>query len=463
MDSLSQGMQQSGGYKKLARPSNYTQVGQTRVEAPLRVSLDRLYGGQQSPQAPQMPSYGAPPAQTWSEPQVSQSGTDADLEAYLSGKGYDKETGHVTGWDTYRPADPTHGQAYQDSGGTMLLWNQNTGQWEGMEDSEFWQFASGADQSQMKSFTAGLTNMDKLIGENNQRISNLQMAIQNLESQDQGKTRNRNEIETYKQGIKKFQQENAEYNQMKEQLNQEIAGLEKSVEDRIRGGAEEYLETAPTAQTWQENLTGLLDNLDRDEFMDDDGEFDIEALRASDNVMADWVADILEDSSLTGMVAGDFMDEAGNLAPELQSLQDFFNNNPDMAAEQQRFSRSLAHNALQSGRSLNSGFYSDFVAGEVARVNAEVAEYTSGVIMKEIQGQYSYIANSFAQTLREAGRATEADMIQSQLSLAYTEMEQAFDQHSQDLSQRIAEQEAARRGQIFTGIITTLINLIPGL
>jgi hypothetical protein len=206
-----------------------------------------------------------------------------------------------------------------------------------------------------------------------------------------------------------------------------------------------------TVESWQKQMNDLLAGLDT-------GEYDLENL-PEDNIMSDWIRDVAKLSGQTGDILGDFIDEEGNLAPELQEMQNWFATHQDNQAEWQQFNRDLAMHAISQGRSVNSGYYSEHVANSVGNYAAGIATQATEIIHKEIEAQWKYIANSLERLLIDAGRASEAERFIDQMNTEYDAMLQEYNQEIMSLSEAIAQNKAAQFGDIFTGILSGILNI----
>jgi hypothetical protein len=214
---------------------------------------------------------------------------------------------------------------------------------------------------------------------------------------------------------------------------------------------EEY-EPESTVENWNESLSTLIKQLDT-------GEMTIEDLANSDNIMAGWLQTVLDQSVQTGDILGNFIDENGNLAPELQEMQNWFATHQDNQEEWQKFNRDLAMHAISQGRSVNSGYYSEHVANSVAGYAAGVTEQATQVIQREIQDQWNYVANSLKEVLKMAGQESQLAQFEADMQLAYDKMLQDYSQQIQLLAQAIGENKAAQFGDIFTGILSGILNI----
>jgi len=213
---------------------------------------------------------------------------------------------------------------------------------------------------------------------------------------------------------------------------------------------------------WQTQLSDLMGDIQQGNYIKDDGTIDYDALRNSDNIMGQWFADTLEQSYGTGLIMGDIMDESGNLAPELQVMEQYFQS-PEQEQAYNKFSRELAFNALAKGQTLNSGYYSNYVGDIVANRAAEITDQVASLLSNEIESQYKYVANSIKNMLIEAGRDAEAERLTNEMNTNFTAIQQEYQQQIDLLAQAIAEQDAAQTGDIFTGVLAAILSIVTAI
>ena len=214
-------------------------------------------------------------------------------------------------------------------------------------------------------------------------------------------------------------------------------------------------------QSWQDQMNAMISDLQSGKWTTDAG-VDIEGMRNSGQPFANWMADVLEESYKTGSIMGDFVDENGNLAPELQTMEQYFQS-PEQERAYNKFSRELAFNALAKGQPLNSGYYSNYVADIVANRSAEIAGQVSDVMMKDIESQYTYIAESLKNMLQKAGRDAEAETLATQMATQYKALQQQYQEQADLLAAQIAEEDAARTGDIFTGVLAAILSIATAI
>ena len=141
IDNLSQGYQNTygGGYTQMYRKQPQTQIGGSQIKAPMRISLDRMYGGM--PTAPP----GPPTAPTFPidvpEDYVPSAGYD-DYDQYLEDQGWTLRTDD-TGVDFWLPPGE-RGDVYETSGGITYVYRG--GEWREALTGEYTSdFVSDAD------------------------------------------------------------------------------------------------------------------------------------------------------------------------------------------------------------------------------------------------------------------------------------------------------------------------------
>lgn len=439
LDNLSQGFQQS--YSQVYRKPKYTRVGQTNVFSPRRISLNNLYGDQPvsyaMPTAPSLPTYAMErPAGAVTQPQ-----TGIDVQDYLGGAGYEKVTDPLTRQEIYQPP-VVEGDTYQDFAGNRYY--GYNGEWVKLDyDTETGEYAlPGEIEKEIYApYYDTLERADEI--------------LRKVENSRRSEERARENDMTWAVPWIKLTPEEQEamgYNRDRVPLVESVRNwLEEYAKGLITDLEKPEIELETDVLSWQQNMEDIVTQLSQ-------GDLDIEDLAGSDNPMAGWVQGLVEESYKTGRVMGDFFDEEGNLAPELQDMMDFYENNPTYAENWRQWQRALASNALASGRTLNSGYYSDIVANAVSQTAAQTTDAVMQRMMTEIGEQYDYITDSMANMLREMGMQTDAELFSEQMRLAKESIEQDYEMGLQELAQAIAEANAARAGNIFTGIFGGILN-----
>jgi len=219
--------------------------------------------------------------------------------------------------------------------------------------------------------------------------------------------------------------------------------------------------------SWTEGFQDLLKQIDEGKitYLTDEGQLDTSQLRQM-GVIGNWFADVLENSYKTGLVAGDIIqynEQTGQyeLAPELQEMERQIGlMNEENKRAFQEFNRQLALNAIASGHSLNSGFYSDYIARGIAEYSANVADQISSVMMNEIQSQYQYIANSLVQGLRDIGAEFDTEAFMAEINNQWDQIQQQFQEQIELLAQQASEIEAQRMGEIMTSALTLAVHTL---
>jgi hypothetical protein len=207
----------------------------------------------------------------------------------------------------------------------------------------------------------------------------------------------------------------------------------------------------------------------------EDGMLDTTDLRAQ-GAYGTWMADMLETSYKTGNLQTDFYqtDEQGNIlkdadnkpmyVPELQTMINYITNgSPEDQQAWNQYRRDVAGYALAQGQTVNSGYYQEALAKDVANRAAQASDQISATITKEISMQYEYITNSLGNALVEMGYLTSKEQFANEMATNYAKIQEAYREGIAELSQQVAEAEASRRGDIFAGILGGLTNVVLGI
>ena len=112
---------------------------------------------------------------------------------------------------------------------------------------------------------------------------------------------------------------------------------------------------------------------------------------------------------------------------------------------------------------MNSGYYQEALAKDVANRAAQASDQISATITKEISMQYEYITNSLGNALVEMGYLTSKEQFANEMATNYAKIQEAYREGIAELSQQVAEAEASRRGDIFAGILGGLTNVVLGI
>lgn len=222
--------------------------------------------------------------------------------------------------------------------------------------------------------------------------------------------------------------------------------------------------------TWTEQYQNLLEKLDSGEisYIDETGNLDTTQLRQM-GMVGNWFADVLENSYKTGLISGDIIQynpDTGKyeFAPEIQEMENQIGlMNEENKRAFQQFNRQLALNAIASGHSLNSGFYSDYTARGIAEYSANVADQISSVMMNEIQSQYQYIANSLKQGLVDIGVNVDMEQFTADIENQWSQIQQQYQQQVEALAQQAAENSAETMGNIVTSAVALAVQTMLAL
>ena len=430
LDSLSQGMQNS--YSQLYRKPRYTQIGNTQVGSPQRISLDRLYGG--SPTYSEMPTLGAPVQAPSPYSSEGLSITGYSPTAYLKEAGWAQDEEGV-----WMPEWGGQGQIYEDQSGARFV--RRGDEWieldENKKNYELWDYASNPAfkrrhitlQRDLLSIQRSYDSLQKRINEVTNAINNAQNYVEREPLEE--------ELARLKNGMQEMRNEEARLQAEQGKLDQELRS--------------ELFESEADIGSWKDQAEELFSGLES-------GEFDLENLPEG-NMMADWIRNVIGNSEMTGGILGDFFDEAGNLAPELQSMYDYIYDHPDTQKQFQEFNRNLAANAIAQGKSVNSGIFAEHYAGQMTEYAIGVGQQVADAMMNEIQDQYTYIASSMEKLLREMVSDEDANQFAERMQLAYDAANQEYEQFIEQMQMQAEELSAARFGDIFTGVLSGILNV----
>ena len=452
MDNLSQGYQNTygGGYTQMYRKQPQTQIGGSQIKAPMRISLDRMYGGM--PTAPP----GPPTAPTFPidipEDYTPSAGYD-DYDQYLQDQGW-IQVRHPQSQEWILLPEPTaEGMVYGD-------WVVQNGEW---------------------SLSPG--SMPDIPGEANE---DLYGDYQNWLS-DMGES---GVIEVSEWPYEKFLQlmledlyRNPDYHPDIEErsatLIAELArlGIGVNIEYPSYGEPpDEMASSTPTItygpveemggdglviQRWQDQLSNLMEQFAAGEidYLDENGNLDVTALRGMGNVMSDWLADVLETSYETGIIQSDFYDEEGNLVPELESMATFFESTPQALEAWNQYNKRLAMHAISQGQSVESAYYTETTANAVAAYGAQIADQVIPLLQNEMKMQYDYIVNSFKNALDEAAADYNTEDFVNRMNDAYNAIQKQYEMGLEQLAAQISEQQSGVMGSIFSGALSFIVNM----
>ncbi len=216
---------------------------------------------------------------------------------------------------------------------------------------------------------------------------------------------------------------------------------------------------------WQDQITDFMGTLESGDitYDPDTGTFVDAEGNTQTGWVADWMKEVVGQSYETGGISGELftIDEDGNivLAEELQTMSDWFENNPDVQQDYMEYNRQLAAHAIASGKSLNSGYYSEAAANAVSNYAAQQTDQIAQVMMEDIGSQFEYIANSIANMMKDIWKGNQQQMFQEAMATQRAALEQQYDQWTQQMAANVAETNAARQGEIITSIFTFIINM----
>lgn len=459
LDYMSKGMQNTygGGYTQLFRKPQYTQIGQTKMTQPTRIGIDNMYGQspftQGLPELAPAPTYpGLPGGGTIGEGQYG-----ADYEEYLEASDEWNKI-WVAGRERWMPANPTEGQIFDDEADQRWIF----------QGSEWQTAVTGGAYTLLTEYERYLSVLpsDKrdinyedwlILGLGLSFIDNAGMEYKYHDWTN----------EDFYNALKLAGMSDAN---IRERYHEALTGrgwagtpletMEQGIEAHL--GGEEYVIT----EDWQVGFQDVLDKMSSGEisYIDDNGLFDTTQLREQ-GAMGEWLADMLEESYKTGDLAGDFYetDEEGNvvLNEDLQGMLDWFSGADETIQKQyEDYNRALARHSIQSGHSINSGYYSEAFAGAVANRAMQVTEQMSTQMMEEMEAQYNYIAKSMEDMLRDMGRDTEAGLFADAMRIQWEQAHQAYVEQARELATQIGETEGAMYGQFFSSLLILIISFI---
>ena len=439
MDNLSQGYQNTygGGYTQMYRKQPQTQIGGSQIKAPMRISLDRMYGGQPTtlPQMAAAGQYNIPLPGSY-QPTAGY----GDYDQYLEDQGWVREYNVEAQDYVWRPGNATEGQIYQDSLGENWIFENGT--WIKYTESSMFQLplppeTPPASQTPGPSgdlyAPPGSLLPDTLIA--NWHGSGLNYRDWLLSAKMQH--------ENYEP------ESEAERNYIENNLN------------LINQELERIQEVTPDIENWQDQLTSLMEQLEAGEldYLDENGNLDVTALREGNNIMGNWLADVLETSYETGLIQSDFFDEEGNLVPELESMAAFFESDPQAMENWNRYNKQLAMHAIASGHSVESAYYTEATANAVVAYGAQVADQITQTLSDEMKMQYEYIANSFKSAMDEAAEDYATEDFINKMNNAYDAIQQQYQMGLEQLAAQISEGQSGMMGSIFSGALSFIVNM----
>jgi len=203
---------------------------------------------------------------------------------------------------------------------------------------------------------------------------------------------------------------------------------------------------------WQPQLEDTIDKFRRGEI-----EPDIEQLK-NGSWAEQWLGNVMEQAQKTGLLVNPFLDNEGNPSQELQNIMDAYNEN--IANQHIRTMKNLRLAAIQRGHSPNDVYYNEALSNWQAGASMQIASNISDLLVGEMKDSYEFISNALADALRASNRATEADMLQQQMSNQWAQALDDYKMKIESLAQEMADTEAARQGQIITSIVGLITSIL---
>lgn len=421
----------------LYRRQPYTYIGQTKLQSPFKLNYDTQYSQQAQSTAPNIGTYSFP----YSEDYTPTAGQQFNLESAFPNMQQQWIKG--AGAEQYFPTNGTEGQIYEDNAG--VRWQLQAGQWRELGrnvETGAWQY------SDIDNLLADAT---KLVADKKTELALAQMK--------------------YALGPHGPGMENPRLTEAKQAYADAKAKLDELKKNKGPVNAEPNI-IAPRQQ-----MEDVLQSINTGELKltNDEGVLDTTTLRGQGE-FGNWMADMLENSYKTGALQSDFYqtDEQGNLirdeqtgkplyVPELQTMIDYITNGtPEDQQRWNQYRRDMAGYALAQGQTLNSGFYQEQLAQDVAMRASQASEQISSMMTKEIGMQYEYIQNSLANALTQMGYLTNEEQFIDAMRTNYAQIQESYREGIEELAQQVAEAEAARRGDIFGAIIGGIANIALG-
>ena len=204
---------------------------------------------------------------------------------------------------------------------------------------------------------------------------------------------------------------------------------------------------------WQQQLQDTVDK-----FRAGDISTNPQDLVNSDNWTERWLGTVLENAQKTGLIVDPFTDANGDLSPEIQNIINTYNENIANAHTQEMKNLRLA--AIMRGHSPNDVYYNEALSNWQAGASMEMANNISNLLVNEMQNSYQFISNALADALRASNKATEADMLQNEMSNQWAQALDDYKMKIESLAQEMADTNAAKQGQIITAIIGLVSSIL---
>jgi len=429
---------------------------------------------------------------------ILETGNQQSAEDYLQGSGDWELNVGDTGQETWLPKNAEEGQWYQGEGED--LWFYQGGKWVQQKETYGYGELRGSIETNVQNMkqsytflTSTMRNWEEVRGYMYGTLS-LQEARQMLNERVQQQDRynkaqvrkdadrilkHMERIEAGKTQLSKygnmmgidvdfdqfFGPEGIDEKGLRQYVNDLQEGLLPVLEENKTGGNVNVVNFKSVQDNmisgWQEQVSNFMDTLDSGEVSwdADSGTFMSDGETQSGWV-TDWMSEVVKKSYETGGIAGmDYIDAEGNLAPELQTMSDWFDQNLDVGEDYARYNRELAANAIASGKSLNSGYYSEAAANAVSNYAAQQTDQIAKVMMEDIGSQFEYISNSIANMMVGIADESKRNAFLNNIQTQKEAIMQQYDQFTKQLAANVAETQAARRGEIITSIFTFIINM----
>lgn len=447
LDSLPGGMQSAyGGYSQLYRKPQYTQIGQTRVSSPTKLPLGQGMYGSQGLELPSLPEP-APYSIPESPDTIPDTQYDVDYEQALQESGnWEQYTVASDNSQLWFPSNAQQGQQYTDiAGGTWVRWG-NTWLKTIPDEQGGLKFADAEDQP--------IVGAAEIVDAQSQGDIDAQIAA----------------LEQEKALLRTPAGGGAPGGAEAPRNAERIREIDEEI-DRLRGltpGDVPAIDTSlDTLANYEDTLENLIESLN-------DGDLTFDPLTGQltdaegniiEGAMSTWLSGMMAESYKTGDIAGALyeVDEDGNItmSQELQDLMDSYSMLDERTqGEMMEFNRQMAAHSLASGQSLNSGYYSEHVANVMADRSMKVTSTFSEQIGKEMQDQYSFIAESLSDIMKSFMSAEEVEAFNANMATQKDAIDEMIRQQSELLAASIAEADAAKTGQIITAIFTLIIGFL---